>query len=321
MEPLAAAARVVDRLELVAGCPYYMDHERCALQPGMEDGVRELASELEDDLRHLGSLFFPKHLLEFFEERGVGHVILCPDPRMFALPWTALLLPLGEPLLNASWTLSVVPAPHSLLAWMGSDDKPRACVEILAPDREVNANLGGDLEIAAISELFQVETRREQDASLGALRELLDQGAWVHIRTHGSPSESSGLHFPQLIDGLWEEPPVEEGDSRSVVVAASCRTGEARSRGQDLFGLVEVAERSNVATLIAPVHSVDGIVTSLFMKHFYEGLVAGLHVPRALKSASVIVRERLIHPVYWAPFLCVGDFRAGVRPESEAEEG
>ncbi|MGE0489827.1 MAG: CHAT domain-containing protein [Vulcanimicrobiota bacterium] len=262
----------------------------------------------KEDLDTLGRWLFPEPILEMLEELKVGHVVLSPDPRMFSLPWSALGLGRRGVLVDQTWTLSLVQSSMGIHDILRRRRSSTDGVVILAPDLDVNENRGGQLDIDAIRAARpNAQVFVGTAASLDQLAESAMATGWIHVRAHGRPVE--GEYYPVFHDKCWNDETIVRSKFSCLVMAA-CGTGATRHGGLDLRGFTTVVDGGDFRALVAPVYPVDGVATGLWMKKFYQSLGQGQGIAAACQAASQAAREQLVHPCFWAPMICVGDFGA-----------
>jgi CHAT domain-containing protein/tetratricopeptide (TPR) repeat protein len=95
-----------------------------------------------------------------------------------------------------------------------------------------------------------------------------------------------------------------------LVVLSGCST-ESRADGEGLLdagSLARVFLRGGVPEVVASRWMVDSVTTELFMRAFYEALLADKTVPAALRVAMLQIRSQAhdSHPYYWAAFGAFG---------------
>ena len=68
---------------------------------------------------------------------------------------------------------------------------------------------------------------------------------------------------------------------------------------------------AGATSVLASLWSVDDESTKEFMIHFYTELAAGQSKVASLQSAQITLMKnpRSSHPLYWAPFVLMGDWR------------
>lgn len=101
----------------------------------------------------------------------------------------------------------------------------------------------------------------------------------------------------------------------ALVMLSACQTGVAYvSSGDQLLGLSRRVFRAGASSLVASLRKVNDESTVDLTVEFYRSLMARRTKPQAPGCAALRVRNRLPHPYYWAPFVLLGDPRAGVTP-------
>ncbi|MCP4689538.1 MAG: CHAT domain-containing protein, partial [Desulfobacterales bacterium] len=138
-----------------------------------------------------------------------------------------------------------------------------------------------------------------------------------HMATHGvfggTPEESFLLTYDgrltmngleKLIDiGRFRENPVE------LLTLSACQTALGNERAA--LGLAGVAVKAGVRSALATLWYVDDEATSLAVREFYRQLkTPGISKAKALQNAQVklIKQARYWKPIYWAPFLLIGNW-------------
>jgi CHAT domain-containing protein len=156
-----------------------------------------------------------------------------------------------------------------------------------------------------------------------ALSARLDGYDIVHFATHGvlddARPEASGLVL-SLVDraGRPQDGFVGVRDlyglKRAVelVVLSGCRTGLGQEiRGEGLLGVVRAFLHAGARRVVASLWEVDDRATAVFMKAFYEAMLASRHAPAAaLREAQLALRgwPRWRDPFYWAAFVVQGEW-------------
>lgn len=92
-----------------------------------------------------------------------------------------------------------------------------------------------------------------------------------------------------------------------LVVFSACDTGRGEVRARDgVYGLRRAVFLASAESLVMSLWQVDDDATSALMSDFYDRLSRGTARARALRDASLAVRETRPHPYYWAPFVLMG---------------
>jgi CHAT domain-containing protein len=139
----------------------------------------------------------------------------------------------------------------------------------------------------------------------------------VHIATHGvfggTPEESFLLAYEdkltmdrleQLIGmGIFRKQKVE------LLTLSACQTALGNERAA--LGLAGVAVKAGVKSAIATLWFVDDEATSLAIREFYRQFKEpGMSKAKAMQNVQkkLIAQRRYWHPLYWAPFLVIGNW-------------
>jgi len=139
----------------------------------------------------------------------------------------------------------------------------------------------------------------------------------VHIATHGvfggTPAESFLLAYndkltmdslEQLIGlGRFRKQKVE------LLTLSACQTALGNERAA--LGLAGVAVKAGVKSAIATLWFVDDEATSLAIREFYRQFrEPGISKVKAMQNVQkkLIAQRRYWHPLYWAPFLVIGNW-------------
>ncbi|MHC9538485.1 MAG: CHAT domain-containing protein [Vulcanimicrobiota bacterium] len=294
----------------------YTDRMVFLTDPGSLELIPEIRSAVLDDctalearLRVLGTWLFPEDILKMLEDLSVQHVVVCPDPRLFSLPWLALHLGPHGYVLDQTWTLSLLPSSLSIYDVLRRRRcKLRSEITVLAPDRDLNLNRGGNKDIETVWQVREgMRLFMEARASLATLQEAAPTSGWIHLSMHGRITKE-GEYYPVLAGGeVWDKALI--GDScHPVLVSAACGTGATTASGQDVFGFALVVDESDFRSMVAPVFPVDGIATALWTDQLYGHLDRGDGLAKSCQKACRALRDRLLHPAFWSAFVCVGDF-------------
>lgn len=138
----------------------------------------------------------------------------------------------------------------------------------------------------------------------------------LHIATHGifggTPKESFLLAYSDKLTmdrledliglGRFRENKVE------LLTLSACQTALGNERAA--LGLAGVAVKAGVRSAIATLWFVDDEATSLAIREFYRQLKTGISKVKAMQNVQkkLISQRRYQHPLYWAPFLVIGNW-------------
>ncbi len=252
-------------------------------------------------------------------------------------PQQALIIEADERLSHVSFQALIDPTDHYLaenhalvyspglryLANLPGDDTP-----ITADTRAlVVASAGGGTDLGlrplsdTISEAQNVAQRfnnplvlLEDSATILAVRDGLSHSGVFHFAGHAAYSEGrTGL---QLVSAASDETSGVldatslRGNSLpalQLAVLSACSTENGtRGRKLDAASLVGAFLRAGVPHVVATRWDVDSQASAALMVGFYDRLLSGESVSQALTSAEASVRQRYMHPYYWAAFDAFG---------------
>ncbi|MUG92183.1 CHAT domain-containing protein [Scytonema sp. UIC 10036] len=147
----------------------------------------------------------------------------------------------------------------------------------------------------------------------------------VHLATHGVFSSNREQTF--ILTGDTGDNSISidnfqnllnpEGKTRNrnveLLVLSACETASGDERSA--LGIAGVAMRSGASTTIATLWPVSDVATAMLMAEFYKNLTSpnlNEHMTRAqaLRKAQLflIEKDEYNHPLYWAPFILVGNW-------------
>jgi CHAT domain-containing protein len=154
---------------------------------------------------------------------------------------------------------------------------------------------------------------------------LLAQARYVHFATHGILGLDTGQP-PALVlslvgnDGARDEDGgINDGFLRldevtrlqlnaDLVVLSACETGKGRLyAGEGVTGLARAFLYAGSRCVVASLWAVDDRETAAFMVHLYGGLKDGQAAADALRAAKLAMIGAGKPPVFWAPFILIGE--------------
>lgn len=179
---------------------------------------------------------------------------------------------------------------------------------------------GVETELTTIAKTINTHTILNQDFTNQNLQDTvrLTPTPIVHLATHGQFGSSAEDTFiltwdkkvnVKELDSLLtvrnrdDRPPVE------LLVLSACQTAKGDRRS--LLGLAGMAVRSGARSTLATLWSVRDAPTAQLMAAFYQHLgQPGATKAEALRQAQLqLLRGQYKHPLYWAPFVLVGDWQ------------
>ena len=93
-----------------------------------------------------------------------------------------------------------------------------------------------------------------------------------------------------------------------LVVLSACQTAvSANSNGEEFAGIAYLFERAGARSVIASLWLAKDEETKQLMIQFYQNLKKGMTKGEALRQAKLSLITK--HPLYWSPFILIGDAR------------
>jgi CHAT domain-containing protein/Tfp pilus assembly protein PilF len=154
---------------------------------------------------------------------------------------------------------------------------------------------------------------------------LLARARYVHFATHGILGLDTGQP-PALVlslvgnDGARDEDGgINDGFLRldevtrlrlnaDLVVLSACETGKGRLyAGEGVSGLARAFLYAGSRGVVCSLWAVDDRETAAFMADLYGGLKDGKAAADALRAAKLAMIRAGKPPVYWAPFILIGE--------------
>ena len=151
----------------------------------------------------------------------------------------------------------------------------------------------------------------------GAEQALMSKARYIHFATHGILGVDKGKQ-PALVLNLVGND-VEDGFlhldeitnlklNADLVVLSACRTGQGRMhRGEGVTGLARAFLYAGSKGVVCSLWSVDDQETANLMVDFYRHLKEGRSAPEALREAQLAMIRAGKAPLYWAPFIVIGE--------------
>jgi CHAT domain-containing protein len=281
---------------------------------------------------------------------GVTRLVIVPDGELNRLPFEALPLPDGEPLVSR-FALSLAPsATVAAELWSRARETgvPRALalgdpvfppLDDIATDdsatlyRQTFRDAGGLPRLRASADEARLlarfapgaEVRLREAASESWLeRAPLEQYRLIHIASHAVVSEQSvGRTSLALAPGGGEDGFLGVADlaglqlHADLVVLSACRTaGGVIVGGEGIQGLVAPLLAAGARSVLATRWQIGDAAAARFTDRFYRAMASGQRASEALRSAKLASLSAGASPDEWAAFVLVGDgeVRLSLRP-------
>ena len=178
-------------------------------------------------------------------------------------------------------------------------------------------------EVAQIAELLGAKKEYvltgdvATEAKVKDAKDRLAQARYVHFATHGilgldkgkQPALVLGQTNGQSEDGLLELNEIANLKlNADLVVLSACRTGQGRlQRGEGVSGLARMFIYAGTKGVVCSLWSVDDRETANLMVSMYRHLQKEQPAADALRAAQLEMIQAGKGPLYWAPFILIGE--------------
>ena len=178
---------------------------------------------------------------------------------------------------------------------------------------------GAEEEVKMIGQLPNIEPLTGKNAKKTEVLSRLNSVSLVHIAAHGrpetgeiilSPDFDSVSIIPKEKDFLLTMGDVLDAPLRAkLVVLSCCNSGRGKIKSEGVVGIARAFLGSGARSVIASLWPIDDEATLVFMRYFYEHLIAGQSVSKSLDQAMKRMREseKFNAVKHWAPFVLIGD--------------
>ena len=174
-------------------------------------------------------------------------------------------------------------------------------------------------EAQEIAKMVGVEPLIGEEATKARFLEQLDRAALVHIAAHGNP-QTGEIAFappPEKRKPILDEEDVvltmaevQNAKVRAkLVVLSCCHSARGHIRAEGVIGIARAFLGAGARSVLASLWAIDDKATIEFMRSFYQHLKLGQKTSEALYQATATLRhsEKFGDPLYWAPFVLIGD--------------
>jgi CHAT domain-containing protein len=174
-------------------------------------------------------------------------------------------------------------------------------------------------ELRSIERSFPTRVYTDDAFRTATLEREIVAGGYsiVHLATHAQFEADYRRSFLLAHDDVITMDRLEDvmGSQRftdrpvELLVLSACQTAVGDERAA--LGLAGVAVKAGVRSALASLWAVNDESTARLIGEFYRRLAAGESKATALRGAQLLLLndERYSHPVFWAPFLMIGDWR------------
>jgi CHAT domain-containing protein/tetratricopeptide (TPR) repeat protein len=276
---------------------------------------------------------------------AITHLLIVPDGELYLLPFEALSLRAGAPLVVEQFAVSYLPSAAMLQgfsAFSGSvpgfpwsrqliafGDPVAPAGGVFPDDRRWSRLPDAARELHAIA--AELPGRSQIHAGAGDLKALLTAGRatavpLLHFSTHATvdpvdPNRSRMLFTPEPGSLgseylFWPEAAALPLSGIDLVTLSACDTeGGKMVRGEGVQSFSRAFLAAGARSTVTTLWRVADAPTADFMQLFYRHLAHGETKAGALRAAKLsFIRSgnRLAEPQYWAAFVLTGDGRAPI---------
>jgi CHAT domain-containing protein len=255
-----------------------------------------------------GHFLIERHRIRYAPSLTVLHLLKQARPKAEAR-WDIPFWAVGDPVYEAS--------PRR--AGQAMDVKPEGARETFTrleqSGKEVRAigRLLGAKPEHILTRADATETRVKAASASG----LLARARYVHFATHGLGAPGRG-RLPCLVlgqaggeeeDGFLELDEVAHLRlNADLVVLSACESGRGSVYdGEGMVGLTRSFLYAGSRRVVCSLWKVEEETTAELMQALYAALQAGRPVPLALDEARRLVFNKGKAPLYWAPFVYIGE--------------
>ncbi|MBG0859112.1 MAG: CHAT domain-containing protein [Bacteroidales bacterium] len=252
------------------------------------------------------------------ELKGISDLVIIPNGSIHFLPFQALVTPGGDYFVSL---FNIIYEPSASVFMVCSNRRVRPGSKFMGvalSDVTIEGRQGlpGTTdEVKNILPLFPENVSAFGERCTETFVKSNARGYnFIHFATHGSYDYEQPLYSHLLFS------PNEEDDGRfnvfevfelnidaSLVTLSACETGLGNlSRGDELVGLSRAFLFAGSSSVIVSLWAVADYPTSLLMANFYKYLKEH-NVQEALTLAQRDVLMSFPQPVYWSPFVLIGN--------------
>ena len=249
----------------------------------------------------------------------VHTLLVAPDGALRMIPFSTLHD--GERFLIEKYAIGTIPAISLTNLEPFDKEDMNILVGGLSEGRQGFSPLPSvTAELRDIKEIMNAKVLiQNKDYTIDNLTNEFKKEAYsvLHVATHGvfggTPDQSFILAYEKKLtmDRLEELIGLSRFREKKVelLTLSACQTALGDERAA--MGLAGVAVKAGVKSVIATLWFVDDEATSVAIREFYRQLKKpGLSKAQAMQNVQkqLIAQRRYWHPLYWAPFLVIGNW-------------
>ncbi|MDJ0687020.1 MAG: CHAT domain-containing protein [Xenococcaceae cyanobacterium MO_188.B32] len=260
--------------------------------------------------------------LKDLAKNDIETLVFIPDGAFRNIPMAVLHD--GEQYLIEQYNLALTPGLQLLAPRRLEELKLKTLAAGLTEERAGFAPLDYvQIELEDIKEQIESTVLLDRGFTKQALQEKLESSNFpiVHIATHGQFSSlleetfllawDSRIDIRQLDSMLHQTTASGRYKAIELLVLSACET--ATGDKWAALGLAGMAVRAGARTTIATLWSVQDRSTAVLMNNFYQHITkpqVDMSKTKALRKAQLdlINSVKYNHPLYWAPFILLGNW-------------
>ena len=254
-----------------------------------------------------------------FISRDINTLVVAPDGSLRLIPFSTLHD--GKKFLIEKYAISTIPAISLTDPKPVNKEKFKILLCGLAEGRQGFSPLPSvPAELRDIKKIMSGKVLiKDKDYTIQSINDAFkaEEYSLLHVATHGvfggTPEESFLLTYESKLNMNLLEKLIQISRFREqkveLLTLSACQTALGNERAA--MGLAGVAVKAGVKAAIATLWFVDDEATSIAIREFYRQLLKPeLTKAQAMQNVQkkMISQRRYWHPLYWAPFLVIGNW-------------
>lgn len=177
-------------------------------------------------------------------------------------------------------------------------------------------------EIQRASSIFGGKCLYDHQITKSSFIERAPDYGIIHLATHAKANTENGdlsyIVFGTTPDNLLYAKDLYALNLQAqMVVLSACQTGAGSlSKGEGIISLARGFIYAGASSIITSLWNVHEEANKDIMQYFYQGVKDGKSKDEALHQAKLrflrsvtLENQQTAHPFYWAPLVCMGDYR------------
>jgi CHAT domain-containing protein len=299
-------------------------------QIALEKEISELLGYLQNydnlvpETLDLAGSLYNRLIRPFAEDLAAAQVktlVFVQDGVLRSLPMSVLYD--GKEYLVQKYAIGTTPSLNLTNLSAGDQQKLRALALGLTEAANIDgqafpglANVGRELD-QIYQQVPNSKKLLNEEINLATLKQAYKQDFYsiIHIATHaqfgiipedtflvtGKASKLTITDLEKIIRFINQG--IEQVD---LLTLSACQTAVGDDR--TTLGLAGIAVQAGIKTTLASLWSIDDAVTADLISRFYQELVSGKNKSQSLREAQIALIEKKYAPMFWAPFILIGNW-------------